>query len=156
MNIVTSTCKQTAHLLSRLDRLFNHFESTKCQLFLSTNSLARSRNLGNKPKECDFKITPCTPILLFLGYRGVAGPKQFGIQLSGHPGVKGGSNWLALLGHGCADCYFQGLLNTISCILDTFYDNLKATDLVIFFIDENIKRLCPSPSYSPVLKELQN
>jgi hypothetical protein len=36
-----------------------------------------------------------------------------------------------------------------------FYDNLKVTDLVYFVTDENIKRL-RSPSFSSVLKELQN
>jgi hypothetical protein len=39
--------------------------------------------------------------------------------------------------------------------MHVFYDNLKATDLVYFVTDENIKRL-RSPSFSSVLKELQN
>ena len=41
--------------------------------------------------------------------------------------------------------YFQGLRNATSCILDTFYDNLIATDFIFYVMDENIKRLRHPP-----------
>ena len=62
--------------------------------------------------------------------------------LIGQPG-----NFLFL---GSAKCY------NYACMLDMFYDNLKATD-DIYIIDENIKRLAPPPvSPHAVLKELKN
>ena len=50
---------------------------------------------------------------------------------------------------------FLGLLNAISCILDTLYDNLKATDLVYFMSLMKILRGY-APGFSSIWEELQN